>query len=247
YALYGIFASTQFPFAGSEEFASMKKPREHFVPLRPPAEAAPLLEARSKKMSDLQTTIARMERERQPADKLNPLRGQLEALRRTNLPPELPGAYAVSEGKPVDVPIHVAGDPDRRGPVVKRGVPKLLVGKTPFVIASGSSARLELARWLTSPDNPLTARVFVNRVWQWHFGKGLVATPSNFGLRGETPTHPELLDWLASEFVRGGWSVKRLQRLIVLSRTYRLASAGGAATAAKDPSNRSDWRVTRPP
>jgi cytochrome c553 len=245
YALYGIFASTQFPFAGSEEFASMKRPREHFVSLRPAAEAAPLLEARSRKLSELQTTIARMERERQPADKLNPLRGQLEALRRTNLPPELPGAYAVSEGKPVDVAVHIAGDPDRTGPVVKRGVPKFLTGRTPFIIAPDSSGRLELARWLTSPDNPLTARVFVNRVWQWHFGKGLVATPSNFGLRGEAPTHPELLDWLASEFVRGGWSVKRLHRLIVLSRTYRLASADDTISAARDPGNRWYWRFDR--
>jgi hypothetical protein len=104
-------------------------------------------------------------------------------------------------------------------------------------IAPGSSGRLELARWITAPDNPLTARVMANRVWQHHFGKGLVATPSNFGLRGTAPSHPELLDWLAATFVEEGWSVKALHRHIVLSRTYRLSSTGDAGDAARDPGN----------
>ena len=86
------------------------------------------------------------------------------------------------------------------------------------------SGRLELAQWLTRPDNPLTARVMVNRIWQYHFGRGLVKTPNDFGVRGMPPTHPELLDHLATEFVRSGWSIKAMHRLIMLSATYQQAS-----------------------
>jgi len=104
---------------------------------------------------------------------------------------------------------------------------------------------LELARWIASSDNPLTARVMANRVWQFHFGKGLVATPSNLGLRGEPPTHPELLDWLADRLMRSGWSLKALHRDILLSKTYRLASAAESKNAAVDPGNRWYWRHDR--
>jgi hypothetical protein len=100
------------------------------------------------------------------------------------------------------------------------------------------SGRLELARWLTQPGHPLTARVIVNRIWQHHFGTGLVATASNFGVRGDPPSHPELLDSLASRFVAGGWSIKALHRAIVLSRTYQLSSDLDPALAAIDPSDR---------
>jgi Protein of unknown function (DUF1553)/Protein of unknown function (DUF1549) len=108
-------------------------------------------------------------------------------------------------------------------------------------------SRLDLAAGLTDPDHPLTARVFVNRVWQHHFGRGIVGTPNDFGLRGERPTHPELLDWLATEFVRSGWSVKHLQRLIVLSSTYRQASHVIPSEQARkvDPDNKLLWRMNR--
>ncbi len=232
YALYGIFASTRFPYAGSEEFQSMKRPREHFVALRPTAEAGPLLAARRKRLDELRAQAAQQKKEKVGVPL--PTRDELETLQRTNLPPELPGAYAVEEGTPVDVPVQLSGDPARPGPVARRGPPRFLAGPRPFVIASGSG-RLELARWLTAPENPLLARVMANRIWQHHFGRGLVSTPSNFGLRGEPPTHPELLDWLAAEFVRRGWSIKEMHRLIVLSRTYQLAVADGAP--AHDPGN----------
>ena len=98
---------------------------------------------------------------------------------------------------------------------------------------------------MTRPGHPLTARVLVNRVWQHHFGRGIVATPSNFGLRGEPPTHPELLDWLAARFVADGWSIKALHRRIVTSRAYRRSSRHDPANAAKDPGNRSLWRFDR--
>ncbi len=104
---------------------------------------------------------------------------------------------------------------------------------------------MELARWLTRADNPLTARVLVNRVWQHHFGRGLVPTPNNFGLRGEPPSHPELLDHLAAEFVGHGWSIKWLHRHILLSKTYQLASTPSPEQLAKDPGNLWLGRATR--
>jgi hypothetical protein len=105
-----------------------------------------------------------------------------------------------------------------------------------------SGRRSSLARWITDPANPLTARVMVNRIWKGHFGRGLVATPDDFGRTGELPTHPELLDWLAEEFVRGGWSVKAMHRLILRSATYRMASSDDASGASVDPSNHLLWR-----
>jgi hypothetical protein len=134
---------------------------------------------------------------------------------------------------------------DQHGPVVPRGVPKFLEGRRRVTIPAGSSGRLELAHWLTRPENPLTARVIVNRVWQHHFGKGIVTTPSNFGTRGEPPTHPELLDWLTTRFVASGWSIKALHRLILLSRTYQLASADDDRDVAADPGNRWYWHHGR--
>jgi hypothetical protein len=108
--------------------------------------------------------------------------------------------------------------------------------------APDQQRRLALADWIASPDNPLTARVMVNRLWQWHFGIGLVSTPSDFGRQGERPSHPELLDWLAAEFIRSGWSVKHMQRLIVLSATYRQQSKLGPQALAIDADTRLLWR-----
>src|SRR5690606_20812817 len=102
----------------------------------------------------------------------------------------------------------------------------------PDDVAAEQSGRLQLARWIASAENPLTARVIVNRVWQKYFGVGLVATTSDFGLRGAAPSHPELLDWLATEFIRGGWSLKHLHRTILNSRTYQLSSQDVGANLA---------------
>ena len=112
--------------------------------------------------------------------------------------------------------------------------------RKPFREGSG---RLELARAITSPDNPLTARVLVNRVWMHHFGEGLVRTPSNFGALGERPTHPELLDWLAARFIESGWSMKAMHREIMLSNAYQEAYDHSEADAAADPENRLVWRA----
>jgi hypothetical protein len=158
----------------------------------------------------------------------------------------LPGGYAVTEGTPTDVPLQRRGEPGSPGPVVPHGVPRLdFLACDPPPVAAGSSGRSELAEWLTRPEHPLTARVMVNRIWQHHFGQGIVATPSNLGVRGERPSHPELLDRLAARFVAGGWSIKAMHRAIVLSETYQLASDSDAQDAARDPENRWLWRFPR--
>ena len=131
--------------------------------------------------------------------------------------------YGMAEGTPHDVRIQLRGEPDQPGPLVPRGFIKVL-GGGPLPAGTLGSGRLELARWLTRPDNPLTARVMVNRIWQYHFGRGLVKTPNDFGVRGLPPTHPDLLDHLASQFIHSGWSVKSMHRLIMLSATYQQAS-----------------------
>jgi hypothetical protein len=119
-----------------------------------------------------------------------------------------------------------------------------LAGREQKPIAGGSG-RLELARWLTRPDHPLTARVMVNRIWQHHFGEGIVRTPSNFGKLGRPPTHPELLDWLALEFVRSGWSIKQMHRLILLSAAYQQSSEAMVETWKNDPDNLLFGRMNR--
>ena len=144
-----------------------------------------------------------------------------------------PRAMALADAERSYQPrIFERGQPGRIGAEVPRQVPRIVnPQRRPFGAGSG---RLDLAHEIVRPSNPLTARVFVNRVWMHHFGVGLVTTPGDFGLRGEPPSHPELLDWLAAEFVEGGWSQKRLHRLIMLSATYRRSSVGTDA----DPENR---------
>jgi hypothetical protein len=258
YALYGIFASTTFPFAGAEEFASKKIPRFNFVPTLTPDRAGPRLkayhdriDALDREVTDLEKQIKKPDLDSQHKKSLkrcvDSLRKDLDLLKRPGLPADLPGAYAVTEGRPIDVPLQRGGDPATPGAVVPRAVPSLacLAGTNPPAVPAGSSGRLELARWLTRPDHPLTARVMVNRIWQGHFGRGIVASASNFGMRGEEPTHPELLDWLAARFVAGGWSVKQIHRLIVTSKTYQLSSDFDDVSARKDPGNHLLWRFER--
>jgi hypothetical protein len=135
-------------------------------------------------------------------------------------------AYAVAEGKKIEnCKVQLKGDPERLGMEVARRFPQVLGGQALPPDEKGSG-RLELADWIASPDNPLTARVMVNRIWQHHFGRGLVATPNDFGKQGQAASHPELLDWLALRFIESGWSVKAMHRLILASRTYQTASQG---------------------
>jgi hypothetical protein len=232
YGLYAIFASTAFPYAGSEEFASKNAPRQGFVPLERDADAK--IAAYEIRLKELSAILAKDPKKEQKL--LAPLRDEHRLLFRSGAPPGLPVAYAVRDDKVAEVRIHLQGDPDKPGPLAPRCVPKFIEG-VPVAFPPDGSGRLELARWLTRPDNPLTARVMVNRVWQYHFGRGLVPTPNNFGLRGEPPSHPELLDYLTAEFVGHGWSLKWLHRHILSSKTYQLASDPSPALASKDPSN----------
>ncbi|MGC4013892.1 MAG: DUF1553 domain-containing protein [Luteolibacter sp.] len=141
-----------------------------------------------------------------------------------------------------DTQIRIRGEAERLGPAVPRGfLTTFQVPGTPAV-ETGHSGRLELADWLTSPENPLTPRVLVNRAWLHLFGHGIVVTADNFGTTGDTPSHPELLDYLAGRFVAEGWSLKKLVRTLVLSHAYQLGSEAPEDHRLKDPENRFVWR-----
>jgi hypothetical protein len=162
---------------------------------------------------------------------------------------ESPGAppramALVDRPDPHDTHIFIRGNSGNEGPVAPREFLEILSGpnRKPF---SKGSGRLELAECIASRDNPLTARVFVNRVWLHHFGSPLVSTPSDFGLRSDPPTHPELLDYLAARFMDGGWSIKNLHRLIMLSAAYMQSSQDNDACAKVDPGNQLLWRMNR--
>jgi cytochrome c553 len=157
-------------------------------------------------------------------------------------PVEGPAAMGVKEGAPVDAKIYVRGDVDSPGATVPRGVLTLL---KPIGQPGRSSGRLALADWLVGPENPLTPRVMVNRIWKHLFGEGLVYSVDNFGTTGDKPSHPELLDHLALRFRDGGASVKKLIRSIVLTRAYRLSGEGRPSNAEIDPGNVLLWRANR--
>jgi hypothetical protein len=151
-----------------------------------------------------------------------------------------------SEPNMADTAILARGNPNSPDEVVTPGFPSILGFADPALEKNDhgklTGRRKALADWIASPENPLTSRVIVNRIWQHHFGRGLVRSPNDFGLKGEAPTHPELLDYLASEFVTGGWRMKSLHRLIMLSSTYRLSSQQTPASYEKDPRNDYFWR-----
>ena len=144
--------------------------------------------------------------------------------------------------------VLLRGNPNVRGEQVEPGFPEVISASLPIdVLAEPSKARstgrrTALANWITSPVNPLTARVMVNRIWQHHFGRGIVRSPNNFGLQGDAATHPELLDWMASEFVRRGWSLKEMHRLIMTSQAYQMSSRGNPEALKVDPANDLFWR-----
>ena len=148
---------------------------------------------------------------------------------------------SVTERGRADTHILLRGNPSLRGEKVEPGVPQVLGGQS-IASSHGQPPRQAFARWLTDAHNPRTARVMANRIWQYHFGRGIVPTPNEFGGLGEAATHPELLDWLASEFIDGGWHLKRMHRAILLSNTYQMSSQGRKPELAHDPSNRWFWR-----
>ncbi|MFN7139970.1 MAG: PSD1 and planctomycete cytochrome C domain-containing protein, partial [Limisphaerales bacterium] len=177
-------------------------------------------------------------------ERVRELRRQVDELEALH-PAAPPRAMAlVDKGKPANPFVFIRGNPGNRGPDVPRQFLEIIAGeeRKPFEKGSG---RLEMAQAIASRDNPLTSRVIVNRVWMHHFGKGLVTTPSDFGLRSDPPSHPELLDWLAWNFMENGWSLKKLHRQIMLSAVYQQSSADNADAAAIDPNNTLLWKMNR--
>ena len=170
------------------------------------------------------------------------LRADIDAFKKS-MPPRPPSVYGIGEAEqPSDLKTFIRGNPYSFGVAAPRALPSLMNGGEPKLFSKGSG-RMELAEEIIK--HPLSSRVIVNRVWRWHFGRGIVDTPSNFGMAGDAPTHPELLDYLASKFVADGMSFKKLHKDILMSKTYQLSAAPVAANVAKDPSNTLYWRANR--
>jgi len=261
YALYGFFESTRYPFPGLE----LVQYQKHFVPLARPEVVEKVEKDRADKRAEVAATVKQLEAEKKhyedvihdamdgEADRIkqliNELTGRIDSIRKGNgsvLKQPLPyeTAYAVVEGpRQGNTKVQLKGDPTRLGREVPRRFIEVLGGQ-PLTSDSKGSGRYQLAEWIADPANPLTARVMANRLWHYHFGKGIVATPSDFGRQGRPPTHPELLDWLARRFIESGWSVKAMHRLILSSHAYRM-SCDGDAGASADPSNDLLWKFRR--
>lgn len=153
---------------------------------------------------------------------------------RVESPPQIPVAYAVVESTPQDACVHLRGDPEQPGDLVPRRWLSIFGGNR--VPNGAGSGRLQLGNWIV--EHPLSARVIANRIWQWHFGRGLVATSNDFGSRGRAPSHPELLDWLAAQFRSSGYRMKQMHRLIMLTEAYQRSSKVSVTTLDEDPENR---------
>jgi hypothetical protein len=263
YALYGIFDSTKYAFPGTEIY---KHPKD-LTPLGSDEEAKAIRDYAAK-LAELDDRAERLLRERdvlasrekagtknstpstapstQPVRTSKDVGAELalakEETRQLEMkPPPGETAFAVSEGTAHDAPIQHKGLPTDLGEKVPRRFLTILGGEKlpPYEKGSG---RLELAQWITDPANPLTARVMANRIWQFHFGAGIVKSPNDFGSRGQRPTNPALLDYLATRFVQSGWSIKSMHPLIMLSRAYQMQSVDEPSDSTIDNANDYFWR-----
>ena len=253
YALYGMFDSSVYPHPGAEHsphrhsFVYQMGREKSDETLKPFRQKLAPLDKKERTQFDLYQSFQRkvitanITRQSVWAE-LEQIRHERGEVAKTF--PELDIAYAIIDGEVGDTQIHKQGNPKEKGAKVRRGFLQILGGQKLPEDAKGSG-RLQLAHWLTEPSNPLTARVMVNRIWHYHFGQGLVSTTSDFGVRGTTPTHPELLDYLAAYFMKNDWSVKEMHRLIMSSHTYRLSAAEDKGNLAKDPENHFLWRTNR--
>ena len=254
YALYGIFESTRYPWPGIE----LQQYQRDFIPLTTADVVEKVAKERAAKQAESDAHLKQLEAEKKhyehaalealdgEAERIkeysNKINGEIDKVRKgagTPLKQPLPydTAYAVCEQpKCGNAKVQIKGDPARPGAEVPRRFIEVLGGQSLSQETKGSG-RFALAEWIADQDNPLTARVMVNRIWQNHFGKGIVATPSDFGRQGKPPTHPELLDWLAKRFVESGWSVKSMHRLILNSHAYRMSCDDNEAAALIDPNN----------
>lgn len=193
-------------------------------------------EEHQKRWQEVRRLEGEQKKKETPKDKKEKLAEEITTLKK-DLPMPFK-AMGVTEYPTQDVKVHLRGDYLTLGEEVPRGVPAAWTEGKKVVMPEKQSGRLELARWIASAENPLTARVIVNRLWRWHFGRGIVPTPDNFGGLGEKPTHPELLDHLARKFVESGWSVKSMHRLMMNSATYRQSAKADVAVLEYDPENK---------
>jgi hypothetical protein len=264
YALAGIFYSTK--TMANRDFVSnwLERPLpsaeiesqrvEHQKKIEvTKAELAALEEAlklQTEKRNQLQTESEAAKAEAESLrQKVEAQKKEVEAVE--NGMPNFTMVMAADEATPTELPIHIRGNHLTLGKEkIARGLPAILT-KTALQpnMPEHQSGRVQLAQWLVSPENTLTSRVMVNRIWMWHFGQGLMRSPSNFGLRAEQPTHPDLLDYLASQLIKKGWSMKQMHRDIMNSATYQMASdvdfPESQQYAQQDPENRLLWRRTR--
>ncbi len=231
YGLAGIFMSTR----TLTKYNVVAEMHEHLV-------SNPSLVARHQQIASLQQDKNRKET---PEEEKACLETLIASLGR-ELPP-LVKVLGVTESPTEDAPVHLRGNYLTLGEMVPRRLPLVLAGPQQAPMPKTSSGRLELARWIGSPDNPLTARVIANRIWRWHFGRGLVPTPDNFGQLGVPPTHPELLDHFATRLVQSHWSLKALHREIMGSATWQQSAAASPGVKQADPENQlyARWQPRR--
>jgi Protein of unknown function (DUF1553)/Protein of unknown function (DUF1549) len=246
YALAGVFKSSRYVEAPTSPADVVEKFNQGQVAVKKQeAKVKEFLAAEAAKQGDAGQKPKQIEGKLSPEAKkaLADLRSEVEQLKKS-APPKPPIVHTLADGPGEDMKIYLHGNTKTEGEVAKRRFRRILSDGDPKPFTQGSG-RLELAQAIVDPKNPLTARVLVNRVWQWHFGAGIVPTPSNFGKLGQPPTHPELLDHLATRFTAEGWSIKKLHREIMLSATYQLGSAVDETDLKADPANQLYWRMNR--
>lgn len=244
YAIYGIFNSTRYPWPGIE----LEQKQRDLVPLVSVDEAEKVSLQKTAELRLLDEEVKALEKQKKELpsnetdDQKKKLEDQIKKARESvdriaKQPPPFEQAYAVVDAKKIaDAPIQIKGDPNKVGAITRRHFLTVLGGQK-LSESDSSSGRIQLAQWIVSPDNPLTARVMVNRIWLHHFGRALAPTPNDFGRQGRPPSHPELLDWMANRFIETGWSVKAMHRDIMLSRAYRMSSIATSNAIEVDPSN----------
>lgn len=248
YALYGFFESAEYAFPGTEIYRHSM----NLSPLMPEESLPENIRQLRKRLAEIDTEIYQVYGNVDELDagpEKDRRKGRWQALQKERdalikKAPAYAQAYAVREGPPRNARLQKKGDPKQLGDEIPRAFLSALGGGRLDSTVT-NSGRLELAARIADPRNPLTARVMVNRIWQHHFGHGLVRTPNDFGTRGEPPTHPELLDYLADYFVQSGWSVKAMHRLILSSRAYGMAVVENADYTRRDPENRLLWTFQR--
>ncbi len=248
YALYGFFSSTRYAFPGTE----IPRHSRNLIALVPADRYETEIRAYEEKMTAIDKLMDEHYARKVSLDTGKERNAFDAAHKKANderdtiikSGPAYDRAYAVTEGMPANARIQIKGNPLKLDREVPRGFLQILGGQQVPATEKGSGRR-QLADWLADPKNPLTPRVMVNRIWLHHFGAGLVRTPNDFGARGQPPSHPELLDYLASRFIAGGWSIKAMHKQLMLSHAYQMSTVDNAAAALPDPDNRLLWKFNR--